>query len=181
MASSTQYTDERLDRLAGDIRDEVTSRREETSELRTELMDEIRALRKEHRKDSTILWAGALLFSMFTLVLSLSADDADASARPKTQPPLSRSESAFPPTRKIARVRVISPLEVRNARRLDDLDSKIETDSVGVSEDVRHLRKQVNSGLDEVKEEISDKADGLFAMILVLLVFGFIVIPLAGP
>jgi hypothetical protein len=37
MASSEQYIDERLDRLAGDIRDEAASRRGEISRLRSEI------------------------------------------------------------------------------------------------------------------------------------------------
>jgi hypothetical protein len=37
MAPGKQYTDERLDRLAGDIRDEAASRRGEFSRLRSEM------------------------------------------------------------------------------------------------------------------------------------------------
>jgi hypothetical protein len=96
MGISEQYTDDRLDRLAGDIRDEAASRREETSELRTELRDETRALRKELLKELAIVWVVALLFSLFMFYLSLLADDADAAVRPS----LNRSARVLSPTEK---------------------------------------------------------------------------------
>jgi len=47
MGINMEYTNERLDRLAGAIRDEAASRREDHRELRSELWNQGRELREQ--------------------------------------------------------------------------------------------------------------------------------------
>lgn len=194
MAPSEQYTDDRLDRLAGDIRDESASRREDTSELRTELRNEsrkpreatddrvesvrdtIRDLSKEHSKDCTMVLCCAVLVSLLLFFLGLLPDDADAAAQSGSRPTASKSVSTLLPTKEFVEVRVMAPIEVRTDQRLDNLDEKIEAGSARAAKGVRHLQRHVKSSFAKVEDEMSDKLTALF-LINLLVAFGFGILP----
>ena len=168
MALNEEYTNDRLDRLASDIRDEAASRREETSELRMELMNEICALRKEHSKDSNWVLCCALFVSLLLFLLSLPADDADAAAQARPRPTTSKSASVLVPTKKFIRVGVRVPMEGRTDQRFDDLNRKIHDGSSRTAEDLRQLRRHMKAGFEELDDDTRTRELLLFWFALLI-------------
>jgi hypothetical protein len=142
MGSSEQYIDERLDRLAGAIRDEAAGRREDYFDLRLNLENQITNLRREMTKeDDSIL---RLLFAVavgVVILLSVCAPKADAA-------PLVSSPSAhhYAPAS-------VTLMRFRTDRRFDDLNRKIDVGSNRTAEDLRHLRSHIKEGLEELDHD----------------------------
>ena len=140
MGLSKEYTDDRLDRLAGATRDGAASRRG----------DNFRPWR-------TFLAVGvALLIGWCAAV-----DDVDAA-------PLMSTQSAYHSTPISAAL-----LEARTDQRLDDLSEKISADSDQADEDLQHLRRNMESSLEELDDEWHDRLGALFgvAMLVILLLY----------
>src|SRR4051794_13096527 len=118
MALGEQYTDERLDRLAGDIRDEAASRREDNSNFRFDLEKQMRDLEREMNKEDNTLWRLVLAVAVgFVFLLSVCSPKADAapltsSASPRHHVPAS-----------------VTLMRFRADRRFDDLNRKIDVGS----------------------------------------------------
>jgi hypothetical protein len=133
MGISEQYTDDRLDRLAGAIRDEVASRREETFGLRTKSTGEMA---------NTTLWRSLLAAGMgLVVVLSMCAHKADAAplmSSPSTRHHLPAS---------------VAVMRVRTDQRFDDLRRKIDVGSSQTAEDLRHLRSQMKQRLEDLDDD----------------------------
>jgi hypothetical protein len=164
MAFSEQYTDERLDRLAGDIRDEAARRREDNSNLPIDLEKQITNLRREMTKEDDTLWRLVLAVAVgFVFLLSVCAPKADAA-------PLMSSPSAghhVPVS--------VTLMKFRTDRRFDDLNRKINDGSSRTAEDLRHLRIHMKEAFEDLDHDIRTRQDILFFAAIVIafgLVFG---------
>lgn len=142
MASSEQYTDERLDRLAGDIRDEVASRRGDNPNLRLNLERQVTNLSRGMTRGDGALSRVLLAVAVGAVVLlSVCAPKADAA--PLMSPPSTRHHASAS----------VTLMRFRTDRRLDDLNRKIDVGSSRTAEDLRHLRSHMKEGFEDLDHD----------------------------
>jgi hypothetical protein len=148
MALSEQYTNDRLDRLAGDIRDEAASRREDNFRLRSTL-----------RKG--IVTAATLLIAVLAFVGA--PGDADAA-------PLMSSPSTHHMAPASAAL-----IEIRTDQRFDDLNRKIDSGSDRAAEELRQLWRHMKSDLKGVEDESRRRAAILYGLTVAIVIFLFFI------
>jgi gas vesicle protein len=172
MALTEEYTSGRLDRLAGDIRDEVAGRREGNSELReelreagTELRKEIAQVRAEASKNIHRLWLAFIIAAGVALTVSLaliekSADDSEAGVRPISH------HRATPAS---------SSMETQPSQHSTALNKDVREPSDRVAETVQQLRSRMNSGFEEVKAETKDRDKKVFDFAMAMMIALFFI------